>query len=1582
MAGLRASFRVVTLVSLLAGLSAADTVTNAFSGTQTVASNLVDSGGNVLAVQVASGVVTFTGTNSYSGGTEVLGGSTNVASSAVATTTTPLGGGPVTVRANGALTVDNARLGGLILTNSLYLNDGAWLQNSGDVVGGNQVAFSNDTVSLGGAVKVFVTGSANGGGPRTYLGLFGTVQNDGASVGSLMVTGSAYTGYLADGALRLGASNTFSGGITVRNNGRLEAWHNNAFGTGSLTFDANSILRLIAKTVTNDIAFANTSAVYVRNGNGGLDGTLTLSGQPVFCGGDDNVRTLYLNQNGGRMTGAGGPVFITGYWNGENNFNLYGNSDFTGTAIVSNRARVVAFHSNAFGTAANAVRLQSVGGYNGHSSLRPDSTLPNGLNGNKSFSLGPAGTVVQPRGTIWSNSITMDGGYLSFSSSGSGARTNAGAITANSGTVSTIDGGGRASGDWYQTGTLSGNGAILLSGYRTDDDVKLHFAGNGSGYSGSITNLRSGAYTWRYVGGDNALGTGIYYMLGQTTNETMLQLDRGVALANTFAGTGRVDCLTYTLTNNGTLAPGDAATIGKLFFASSGAGKLDFRGTVKVKYTLGTNDLIGTSALTFGAAGGQAAVNAVWLGGGSAPVPAVAGTNLVLFTYYGTDPVISTPWTVTAPRGIVGAVSVNTSAKKVILTLTPQLYWSALAASNLTTTGASVYGTLGVTNADVKLFWDTSDKGASPGAWTYTNVVGSSAAGTVGPVALTNLDTAQTYSFRFYGTNTTLGIEAWSTAGSFSTLAPVGAPTIVTDPATSITPTSANLNGTLTSTGGASSSITVYWGTRDQGRTTSGWLYTNAFGPYTAAVPPSAPFSTNVTWAATDLIYFYRYCADNGSLGWGDAQSFLAGTVWVNPSDVSAAVASPGTAVPVPGTVTVWRAATATNAATTVNFTLAGTAVNGVDYTTAPAGSNLTIAAGQDHATVVITPVFTVNPNSKTAVLTLDSGLYVTGTPNQATVTIQGFSSTPKDVIWDNNSGNGNWDRSSGNWHTNGAANGSATFLDGDNATFGLAGTPTVSLALNLPAGTVNVSGTGAWSWNGSSTLTVTNAFVYGSSGASTFNPVLAGSGSLAVTNGTLTLPVANTFGGGTTVRANVTVANNAALGTGAVSVQSNGVVYLTGATLANAITFEDGGTLRTKSGGEGLNGLITLNGTAYMWSGNDNQDLTLYLNQAGGRITGSGGLYLGMSYWNKDTTDRIAIYGNNDFTGPTTISTNVYVTAYHANALGVGTNTVMIFGKPTQAGSSTLLPDSTLTNGLNGAKSFWCGPKGWLMQPQGTTWSNAITLAGGGCTVSSSGSGPRTNMGSIVTVAGTTSTVTRYSGGSDWYQTGTLSGSGALTLIGYREWDTVLHFNGSNNGFSGDVILAKAGINDPGERNHVGVDTGLGMGKVILQGTATNMTMLTLDRSVTLPNAFEGLGRIDAASYTLTSTGSFSPGGTNIGTIMTSGTLDFRGAYNWGYTSLSNDLVAAATLVFGNPGGQAAVNVTWLGAGDPPVPPAGGTNYVLFTYTGTNVPAVTTPWTVTAPKKMNARVTVDDPNKRVLISLRPPSGGTLVIVR
>ncbi len=207
------------------------------------------------------------------------------------------------------------------------------------------------------------------------------------------------------------------------------------------------------------------------------------------------------------------------------------------------------------------------------------------------------------------------------------------------------------------------------------------------------------------------------------------------------------------------------------------------------------------------------------------------------------------------------------------------------------------------------------------------------------------------------------------------------APIILNTTPSGVTSNSAALNGALAATGSAPvTAVAVYWGPSDGGMEAGNWANTNTFIP----VPQvTGPLTTHVTSLAANL-YYYRYYASN-SLGgaWADPPgTFITGEITVQATGPNALERGP-----VPGAFTLTRPDWATGAAMTVTYSLAGTALNGVDY------SNLTGQAtfpvGAVDTTVTLTPIMDFLPEEpETVLLSLNAGGWRIGTPSNATVTI------------------------------------------------------------------------------------------------------------------------------------------------------------------------------------------------------------------------------------------------------------------------------------------------------------------------------------------------------------------------------------------------------------------------------------------------------------------------------------------------------------------------------------------------------------------------------------------------------------------
>jgi len=230
--------------------------------------------------------------------------------------------------------------------------------------------------------------------------------------------------------------------------------------------------------------------------------------------------------------------------------------------------------------------------------------------------------------------------------------------------------------------------------------------------------------------------------------------------------------------------------------------------------------------------------------------------------------------------------------------------------------------------------------------------------------------------------------------GIFATQAAVinnfGLAGILTDPPTSVTETSANLNGYLSSLGGSACGIFVYYGPTDGGTNAANWANTNT----TMVAPQSVGAkSVSVTVPAGGETFYCFAATNEAGLVWASASQYFMTT------NVTVSV-TPGSVGELNETATFSfvRPSTVTGGVVTVNFAVSGTAVSDVDYVPI-AGTSIVIPAGATNATLTVTTIMdSVTDNGETVVITLLPGLYTTGASSAATLTISDTALVPGSV--------------------------------------------------------------------------------------------------------------------------------------------------------------------------------------------------------------------------------------------------------------------------------------------------------------------------------------------------------------------------------------------------------------------------------------------------------------------------------------------------------------------------------------------------------------------------------------------------------
>jgi len=512
-------------------------------------------------------------------------------------------------------------------------------------------------------------------------------------------------------------------------------------------------------------------------------------------------------------------------------------------------------------------------------------------------------------------------------------------------------------------------------------------------------------------------------------------------------------------------------------------------------------------------------------------------------------------------------------------------------------------------------------------------------------------------------------------------------PVIVNAAASNVVSGAAVFCGSLQQTGSAPvTAVSVYWGPTDGGTNVARWAKTNAFvgGPWNIG----DMLTTNMA-VTTGQNYFYTYSASNAS-----GASLAAPSAYFIDSELTVAAtdASCGSTVSDTATVMVTRSANCTNGALTVYYTTGGSATNGVNYTASPASGSLTIPAGATSAAITIAPQAPYNLGAaRIFTLSLTNGLYLIGSANTATCTLQTLTGTA--YTWSGAGVNNNWSNPT-NWGQTvnypGIAGAAA-----DTANFGDSAAKTnVNFDAAQAIGTIAVTGTKNWSWSGS-TYTENIGLSYGSIGTGSFSSVIAGPGGVTVTAGVLTNNnAANTYAGATQVKGGALEVSAAAFNAGANSAAGNSTADVqlgdpatgTNAELrisqggSRGITVQNGVGTRTirpvgnvGNSSAAYTGTYTLNADTIFAPGyvaDAYNASTLY--NINGILTGTGGVIVA------GASNTIVIgNGVNTYTGPTTIKAGVL--SVTGNVLSNNS----YFGSPSAGNEPILLGD---TNGANSA--------------------------------------------------------------------------------------------------------------------------------------------------------------------------------------------------------------------------------------------------------------------------------------------------------
>jgi len=524
------------------GLSGAGSVTSSVAGNAGIIvgdnnqtstfSGVISNGSGVVSLgKIGTGTLTLSGTNSYTGGTTISGGTLSVASDA------NLGTVP------GVATAGNIVInGGTLSTSASITLDSRRGIAVGPVTGSGSGTISpatGTTLTYGG----IIADNGSGTGGLTKANTTGTLVLSGAN------TYSGDTSVLG-GTLRLGnvaaiPSGTGKGNLSLASGSTLELNNlsptvNGLSGTGTVT---NNLTGPVTFTAGGNDAGGTFGGV-MQDGNGTLSftktgsGTLVLSGVNTYSGNTTvNGGTLQLGVASALPSGLGkgnvalnGTLDLAGFSTSVNGLSGSGtvtNSSTTAATLTAGASDQTSTFSGNIQNGAGAVGLTKTG--TGTLTLSGNNTFSGatnisagtlaigsttGLSGNSTLTIAAAGTL-----DVNGFNVTMDGllgtGTIT-NNGGSGATLTAGA----GGTSSQFDG---VITDGSPSSTISlnksGSGTLTLTGVNT--------------YSGSTT-ISNGTVSVANPGAGGNLGTATSAItLGDATNK------------GTLSYTGSTD-LTYT----------------------------------------------------------------------------------------------------------------------------------------------------------------------------------------------------------------------------------------------------------------------------------------------------------------------------------------------------------------------------------------------------------------------------------------------------------------------------------------------------------------------------------------------------------------------------------------------------------------------------------------------------------------------------------------------------------------------------------------------------------------------------------------------------------------------------------------------------------------------------------------------------------------------------------------------------------------------------------------------------------------------------------------------------------------------------
>ncbi|MBI3428747.1 MAG: autotransporter domain-containing protein [Actinobacteria bacterium] len=616
------------------------TLTLGNSVSTSCAGTITGTGGVI--VKQGSGTFTPTGTNTYSGGTQILAGAISIA------TPTNIGSGGVTFTGNSSLILNTAMDFNLpiSLNNAVEGDidtDGVNSTISSAISGAGILGKLNSgTLTLTNASNNY-SGGTNinagtlsisapthiGTGAITFTGNSTLQITSGMTLSNNVVFNAAVIGTLDTAGLNstLNGSLTGSGGVTKISTGilTLDGVGTNYAGTTLISigtwqagiasaFSANSAVTVSASTTLDLNGFSNT----VANLSGA--GAVTLGAGTLTLGSDGNSQTF-----SGSITGSTGGLTKTG----AGTFTLSGSSSYSGATQV-NQGTYQAGAVNAF--AANSVfNVAGTLDLNGHSNTITNlsgagavmlgaGTLTFGSDGNSqtfsgSITGSTGGLIKTGAGTFTLNSSSYSGATQVNQGTFQASAANAFAANSAFSVAGTLDLNGYSN----TIANLSGAGAVTLgTGTLTfgGDGNSQTFSGSIPGSSGGLTKTGAGTFT-----------------LNSSSYSGVTQVNQGIfqaGAANAFAANSAFSvAATLDLNNHsntiGSLAGAGSVNLGSATLTLGGNGSsTTFSGMIS-----GTGGLVKNGGGTFALTGNNSYTGATTVAGGTL---LVNGTVLGLIT--------------------------------------------------------------------------------------------------------------------------------------------------------------------------------------------------------------------------------------------------------------------------------------------------------------------------------------------------------------------------------------------------------------------------------------------------------------------------------------------------------------------------------------------------------------------------------------------------------------------------------------------------------------------------------------------------------------------------------------------------------------------------------------------------------------------------------------------------------------------------------------------------------------------------------------------------------------------------------------